>query len=80
MTDLFIAWPNIGAGRSVLYNPVSADYARVMSKDVAAIQDMGIQSPVVGLYSKTNAQRAASLNQVMGDGHSQAGHRRTSKC
>jgi putative aldouronate transport system substrate-binding protein len=67
-TDLFIPWPNVGAGPSVLYNASSADYARVMSKDVAVIQNMGIQSPVVGLYSKTNAQRAATLNQAMGDG------------
>jgi putative aldouronate transport system substrate-binding protein len=29
---------------------------------------MGIQNPVVGLYSKTNAQKAATLNQKMGDG------------
>ena len=67
-TDLFIPWPNVGAGPSVLYDAVSADYARVMSRDVAAIQGMGIQNPVVGLYSQTNAQRAASLNQKMGDG------------
>jgi putative aldouronate transport system substrate-binding protein len=67
-TDLFIPWPNVGAGPSVLYNAMSADYARVMSKDVAVIQGMGIANPVVGLYSQTNAQRAASLNQAMGDG------------
>lgn len=67
-TDLFIPWPNVGAGPSVLYNASSADYARVMSQDVATIQGMGIQNPVVGLYSQTNAQRAASLNQKMGDG------------
>jgi putative aldouronate transport system substrate-binding protein len=29
---------------------------------------MGLQNPVVGLYSQTNAQRSASLNQTMGDG------------
>jgi putative aldouronate transport system substrate-binding protein len=29
---------------------------------------MGIQNPVVGLYSPTNAQKAATLNQKMGDG------------
>jgi putative aldouronate transport system substrate-binding protein len=67
-TDLFIPWPNVGAGPSVLYNATSADYAKVMSKDVAVIQGMGIPNPVVGLYSQTNAQRAASLNQAMGDG------------
>jgi putative aldouronate transport system substrate-binding protein len=67
-TDLFIPWPNVGAAPSVLYNASSADYARVMSKDIAVIQGMGIQNPVVGLYSQTNAQRAASLNQKMGDG------------
>ena len=67
-TDLFIPWPNVGAAASVLYNASSADYARVMSKDIAVIQGMGITNPVVGLYSQTNAQRAASLNQTMGDG------------
>jgi putative aldouronate transport system substrate-binding protein len=67
-TDLFIPWPNVGAAPSVLYNASSADYARVISKDVAAIQGMGIQNPVVGLYSQTNAQRASGLNQKMGDG------------
>lgn len=67
-TDLFIPWPNVGAGPSVLYNASSADYARVMSQDVGVIEGMGIQNPVVGLYSETNAQRAASLNQKMADG------------
>jgi putative aldouronate transport system substrate-binding protein len=67
-TDLFIPWPNVGAAASVLYNASSGDYARVMSKDVAVIQGLGIQNPVVGLYSQTNAQRAASLNQTMADG------------
>lgn len=67
-TDLFIPWPNVAAAPSVLYNANSPDYARVIHKDVSVIQAMGIQNPVVGLYSKTNAQRAASLNQTMGDG------------
>jgi putative aldouronate transport system substrate-binding protein len=67
-TDLFIPWPNVGAAPSVLYDATSADYAPVISKDVAVIQGMGIHNPVVGLYSQTNAQRAASLNQKMGDG------------
>ncbi|HEY2593008.1 MAG TPA: extracellular solute-binding protein [Chloroflexota bacterium] len=66
--DLFIPWPNVGAGASVLYNASSPDYARVMAKDIAAIQGMGIQNPTVGLYSQTNAQKAATLNQTMGDG------------
>jgi putative aldouronate transport system substrate-binding protein len=66
-TDLFIPWPNVGAASSVLYNASAAEYARVMSKDVGVIQGMGIQNPVVGLYSQTNAQRSASLNQTMGD-------------
>jgi putative aldouronate transport system substrate-binding protein len=68
MTDLFIPWPNVGAAPSVLYNAKSPDYARVIHKDVSVIQGMGVHNPVVGLYSKTNAQRAASLNQTMGDG------------
>jgi len=67
-TDLFIPWPNIGSPASVLYNARSPDYARVMHQDATVIQQMGIQNPVVGLYSKTNAQRAASLNQTMSDG------------
>jgi putative aldouronate transport system substrate-binding protein len=67
-TDLFIPWPNVGAGASVLYNASAPEYARVMAKDIAVIQGMGIQNPVVGLYSKTNAQKAATLNQKMGDG------------
>jgi putative aldouronate transport system substrate-binding protein len=67
-TDLFIPWPNVGAAQSVLYNASSADYARVMSRDVAAIEALGIQNPVVGLFSQTNAERASSLNQKMGDG------------
>ena len=53
---------------SVLYNASSPDYAQVMVKDIAVIQGMGIQNPVVGLYSKTSAQKAATLNQKMGDG------------
>ncbi len=67
-TDLFIPWPNVGAAASVLYDASSPDYARVMATDIAAIQGMGIQNPVVGLYSPTNAQKAATLNQTMGDG------------
>jgi putative aldouronate transport system substrate-binding protein len=67
-TDLFIPWPNVGAGASVLYDASAPDYARVMARDIAVIQGMGIQNPVVGLYSQTNAQKAATLNQKMGDG------------
>ncbi|MBV9325399.1 MAG: extracellular solute-binding protein [Chloroflexi bacterium] len=67
-TDLFIPWPNVGAAASVLYNASSPDYARVMARDIAVIQGMGIQNPVVGLYSQTNAQKAATLHQMMGDG------------
>lgn len=67
-TDLFIPWPNVGAGPGVLYDASSPDYARVMAADIAVIQGMGVQNPVVGLYSKTNAQKAATLNQTMGDG------------
>lgn len=67
-TDLFIPWPNVSAAPSVLYDARSADYARVMSQDVTPIEAIGIQNPVVGLYSQTNAQRAASLNQAIGDG------------
>jgi putative aldouronate transport system substrate-binding protein len=39
-----------------------------MHQDASVIQAMGIQNPVVGLYSNTNASRAASLNQKMADG------------
>jgi putative aldouronate transport system substrate-binding protein len=67
-TDLFIPWPNIGSPASVLYNARSPEYARIMHQDATVIQQIGIQNPVVGLYSKTNAQRAASLNQTMADG------------
>ena len=45
-----------------------ADYARVMHQDASAIQAMGIQNPLVGRYSATNARLAATLNQNMGDG------------
>jgi putative aldouronate transport system substrate-binding protein len=65
---LFIPWPNIGSPASVLYNAQSSDYARVMHQDASVIQSMGIQNPVVGLYSNTNASRASSLNQKMADG------------
>lgn len=67
-TDLFIPWPNVGAGASVLYDASSPDYAQVMARDIAVIQGMGIQNPVVGLFSKTSAQKAATLNQTMSDG------------
>jgi putative aldouronate transport system substrate-binding protein len=67
-TDLFIPWPNVGAAPGVLYDASSSDYPRVIHKDVSVIQGMGVQNPAVGLYSKTNAQRAATLNQTMGDG------------
>ncbi len=66
--DLFIPWPNLGSPASVLYDALSQDYARVMHADASAIQSLGIQNPTVGLYSKTNAERAAKLNQTMGDG------------
>jgi putative aldouronate transport system substrate-binding protein len=66
--DLFIPWPNIGSPASVLYDANASEYARVMHPDAAVIQGMGIQNPVVGLYSSTNARLASSLNQRMGDG------------
>ena len=67
-SDLFIPWPNIGSPASVLYDANSPDYARVMYQDASVIQGMGIQNPVVGLYSATSAKLAATLNQKMGDG------------
>jgi len=66
--DLFIPWPNIGSPASVLYDANSADYARVMHQDASVIQNLGIQNPVVGLYSATNARLAAGVNQKMSDG------------
>jgi putative aldouronate transport system substrate-binding protein len=66
--DLFIPWPNIGSPASVLYDANSAEYAKVMYQDASVIQAMGIQNPVVGLYSATSAKLASSLNQKMGDG------------
>jgi putative aldouronate transport system substrate-binding protein len=66
--DLFIPWPNIGSPASVIYNANSQDYAKVMYQDASVIQGMGIQNPVVGLYSATSAKQSASLNQRMGDG------------
>ncbi len=66
--DLFIPWPNVGSPASVLYDALSPEYARVMHPDASAIQALGIQNPAVGLYSKTNAERASALNQTMGDG------------
>src|SRR4029077_1449248 len=66
--DLFIPWPNIGSPARVLYDAHAPEYARVMHPDAAVIQALGIQNPVVGLYSATNSKLAASLNQKMGDG------------
>jgi putative aldouronate transport system substrate-binding protein len=66
--DLFIPWPNIGSPASVLYDANSPEYAKVMYQDASVIQGMGIQNPVVGLYSATNSKLAAMLNQKMGDG------------
>jgi putative aldouronate transport system substrate-binding protein len=66
--DLFIPWPNIGSPSSALYDANASEYARVMYPDASAIQNLGIQNPVVGLYSATNAKLAATLNQKMGDG------------
>ena len=67
-SDLFIPWPNIGSPASVLYDANSPDYARVMYQDASVIQALGIQNPVVGLYSATSAKLAATLNQKVGDG------------
>ena len=58
----------IGSPASVLYDANSPEYAKVMYQDASVIQAMGIQNPVVGLYSATSAKLAASLNQKMGDG------------
>ena len=53
---------------NVMYDAESEDYARVMYPAEKKLQEMGIQSPVVGLYSKTNGQRGTVLNQKIGDG------------
>jgi putative aldouronate transport system substrate-binding protein len=66
--DLFIPWPNIGSPASVLYDANSPEYAKVMYQDASVIQAMGVQNPVVGLYSATSAKLAAGLNQKIGDG------------
>jgi putative aldouronate transport system substrate-binding protein len=67
-TDLFIPWPNLASPPAVLYSATSPDYPRVMAKDAAAIQALGIQNSTVGLYSATNARQGGTLAQSVADG------------
>ncbi|MGH2363769.1 MAG: hypothetical protein ACRDHX_03850 [Chloroflexota bacterium] len=53
---------------NVMYDSASEDYARVMYPAEKALQEMGVQSPVVGLYSETDGEKGTVMAQKMGDG------------
>jgi putative aldouronate transport system substrate-binding protein len=66
--NIYNTMENLGAAPSVLYDSQDANYAKVMFPAEQTLQQMGIQDPTVGLYSKTNSTQGAILNQKMGDG------------
>jgi putative aldouronate transport system substrate-binding protein len=66
--NIYNTMNNLCAPASVLYDAQDADYAKVMFPAEKTLQEMGIQDPTVGLYSKTDSEKSAVLNQKMGDG------------
>ncbi|MGH2366430.1 MAG: extracellular solute-binding protein [Chloroflexota bacterium] len=63
----FPIW-KLSAPADVLYDQHSTAFAKAASEATSAALDIGVPSPVVGLYSQTAATKGAVLNQKLTDG------------
>ncbi|MDE3078174.1 MAG: hypothetical protein KGJ86_22350, partial [Chloroflexota bacterium] len=63
----FPIW-RLSAPPPVIFNPNSTEFAQITHKATSEALAMGVPSPVAGLYSKTLAQKGATLNQKLTDG------------
>src|SRR5262249_164077 len=52
----------------VLYDSNTEEFVTAAHPQLSALYGMGIKNPTVGLYSSTNGQKGATLNQAMLDG------------
>lgn len=69
--ELYAPWPNAVSPPPALYNANSREAPRVMYEAEKALLGFGLKNPVVGLYSRTDADKSATLNQRFNDGVAQ---------
>ena len=69
--ELYAPWANAVSPPPALYDPTSPEAPAVMYAAEKALLAMGVKHPVVGLYSQTDAEKSATLNQKFNDGVAQ---------
>ncbi|MGH2364463.1 MAG: extracellular solute-binding protein [Chloroflexota bacterium] len=72
-----VPWAGLVRHTPVLYDANHPEAAKVAHDSEVKAADIGIQSPVVGLYSNTYASKGASLNRTFTDGVNQILYGRT---
>ena len=63
-----VPWQWIAQGPLFDFNPMSADYARVMQSAAKMLLGLGIPDPSLGLYSPTNQSKGGVIGQTVTDG------------
>jgi putative aldouronate transport system substrate-binding protein len=69
--EMYAPWANAVTPPPALYDATSGEAATVMYQTEKALLAMGVKNPVVGLYSQTDAEKGATLNQKFNDGVAQ---------
>jgi putative aldouronate transport system substrate-binding protein len=69
--ELYAPWANAVSPPPSLYDATSPEAPAVMYDAEKALLAMGVQNAVVGLYSQTDAEKSATLNQKFNDGVAQ---------
>lgn len=69
--ELYVPWANAVSPPPALYDATSSEAPQVMYAAEKALISMGLKNPVVGLYSQTDADKSATLNQKFNDGVAQ---------
>jgi putative aldouronate transport system substrate-binding protein len=69
--ELYAPWANAVSPPPAIYDATSAEAAQVMYDAERALLGFGLKNPVVGLYSQTDAEKSATLNQKFNDGVAQ---------
>jgi putative aldouronate transport system substrate-binding protein len=69
--DLAVPWKYVVSGPDTLYDSQYADFGTVAHQEQQTIFGVGVQNPVLGLYSDTDAANGAALSQQIADGVNQ---------
>ena len=64
----YIAWQTIISAPPVLYDALDPNFVKVAHPIETAVHELAVSDPTVGLYSATNANKGAKLQQEIWDG------------